>query len=194
MKLIMVRHGQTDLNKNGLIQGRSDFPLNSKGIKDSLKAAEVLIDNIKKIDVFISSPSKRAYQTTQIILDKYQYNKTIIKDPNFYERNFGPYEGKVVKEVFPIIKFLPGYETNYEIQQRVYRGVMDLYQKYLGNTVLVGAHSHTIKALLTVYEPKSYNYHSVLLNGSIFIFDVKEDTIKLTKVLNNTVVPEFYNR
>ena len=43
----------------------------------------------------------------QNYLDKYGYNKTITKDPNFYERHFGPYEGKLVADTFPITKNLP---------------------------------------------------------------------------------------
>ncbi len=194
MKLIMVRHGQTEINKEGRIQGRSDYPLNHRGIKDAQKAAEVLIKNVKNIDIFISSPSKRAYETTQIILDKYGYNKTITKDPNFYERHFGPYEGKLVADTFPITKNLPGYEINQEIQKRVYDGVMNLYNKYKGNTVLVGCHSHTIKAILTVFAADKYNYNSILLNGAILILDVKEDNIKLIQVLNNTIEPQYYDR
>lgn len=194
MKLIMVRHGQTEINKEGRIQGRSDYPLNKAGIKDAQKAAEVLLKNVKNIDFFISSPSKRAFETTQIILNQYGYNKTITKDPSFYERNFGPHEGKLVADTFPITKNLPGYETNQEIQKRVYDGVMNLYQKYQGYTVLVGCHSHTIKSILTVFAADKYNYNSILLNGAILILDVKEDNIKLIQVLNNTTEPQYYSR
>ncbi|MGI6782152.1 MAG: histidine phosphatase family protein [Acholeplasmataceae bacterium] len=186
MKLIMVRHGQTELNKMGLIQGRSDYPLTNRGIKDAEKAAEILVKNVKNIDFFYSSPSKRAFQTTQIILNAYGYNKTVIRDPSFYERNFGPYEGRLVSEVFPIKILLPGYETNKEIQERVYHGVMNLYEKHNGKTVLVGCHSHTMKSILTVFMSDKYNYSSILLNGAILIFDVKADNIKLLQVLNNT--------
>lgn len=185
MKLIMVRHGQTDLNRDRLIQGRSDYPLNNTGIKDIEKAAKILTKNIKHIDFFYSSPSKRAFQSTKILLDAYGYNKTITKNPSFYERNYGPYEGTSVSDFYLIKVHLPGYETNQELEKRVYDGIMNLYKNHRGETVLVGCHSQTIKSILTVFEPKDYTYKSILLNGSIFIFNVTENNIKLIEVLNN---------
>lgn len=94
MKLIMVRHGQTEINKEGRIQGRSDYPLNHRGIKDAQKAAEVLIKNVKNIDIFISSPSKRAYETTQIICANSPL--PIIVDKRLTELSYGRWNGKSI--------------------------------------------------------------------------------------------------
>lgn len=185
MKLIMVRHGETEINKNKMIQGRSDYPLNDQGIKDALNAASVLVKNIKKIDVFVSSPSQRALLTTQLIAGKYFHDNLVISDPYFYERDFGPYEGRLISDVFPITIDLPGYETDHELQTRVYQGVVNLYKKHHDKTVLVGCHSHTIKAVLTKFASHQYNFQSRLINGSVFIFEVNEDNIVLREVLNN---------
>ena len=45
MKICFVRHGQTDANKNGLIQGVSDHPLNETGIKQAKEAAKLIKKN-----------------------------------------------------------------------------------------------------------------------------------------------------
>ena len=62
--IYVIRHGQTDLNKVGRMQGRLDLPLNEYGIKQ----AENLRDKIKdiKFDYVFSSPQERAIQTAEI--------------------------------------------------------------------------------------------------------------------------------
>lgn len=60
----MIRHGQTDLNKEGRLQGRQGLPLNEYGIKQ----AEALRDKLEniKFDYVFSSPQERAIQTAEI--------------------------------------------------------------------------------------------------------------------------------
>lgn len=63
--IYLVRHGQTDLNKEGRLQGRLGLPLNENGIKQ----AESLRDDLKpiKFDYVFSSPQKRTIQTAEIV-------------------------------------------------------------------------------------------------------------------------------
>ncbi|MFD2443864.1 histidine phosphatase family protein [Bacillus sp. CGMCC 1.16607] len=62
--IYVIRHGQTDLNKEGRLQGRMGLPLNEKGIAQ----AEYLRDQLKtvKFDYVFSSPQERAIQTAEI--------------------------------------------------------------------------------------------------------------------------------
>ncbi|WP_353056351.1 histidine phosphatase family protein [Sporosarcina luteola] len=63
--IYVVRHGQTDWNKDRKLQGRMGLPLNETGVEQ----AEVLKDKIRKIkfDLVFSSPQERAVQTAEII-------------------------------------------------------------------------------------------------------------------------------
>ena len=63
--IYVVRHGQTDLNRERKIQGRMGLPLNEYGIEQ----AKVLRDALKNInfDYVFSSPQERAIQTAEII-------------------------------------------------------------------------------------------------------------------------------
>ena len=63
--LYLVRHGQTDWNKNGLVQGQTDIPLNSTGVEQ----AQALAKRFQKenIDVIYASDLKRAYGTAEEI-------------------------------------------------------------------------------------------------------------------------------
>ena len=42
MKLIMIRHGQTQINRNHMVQGRSNFPLTDQGIKEAINSGDIL--------------------------------------------------------------------------------------------------------------------------------------------------------
>jgi uncharacterized phosphatase len=66
--IYVIRHGQTDLNKEGKLQGRQGLPLNEIGIEQ----AEILKDEIKGIyfDYVFSSPQERAIQTVEIVSGK----------------------------------------------------------------------------------------------------------------------------
>ena len=89
MKIYMTRHGETDWNKEGKMQGLTDTELNVTGINQAIETKEKL----KKInfDLCISSPLKRASKTAKIIIgDKCN----IIYDDLLVERCLGDYEGK----------------------------------------------------------------------------------------------------
>ncbi len=66
--IYVIRHGQTDLNKEGRLQGRLGLPLNEYGVKQ----AETLRDELKNItfDYVFSSPQERAIQTAEIATGK----------------------------------------------------------------------------------------------------------------------------
>ena len=91
MKIIFVRHGQTNLNNPKRMQGISDLELNDNGIEQANNIRKV-IEN-KNIDIIIVSPLKRAIQTAEIINVNMQ--KEVIIDERIMETNFGNLEGKV---------------------------------------------------------------------------------------------------
>jgi probable phosphoglycerate mutase len=63
-----IRHGQTDWNAIGRMQGQSDIPLNATGLQQAKEAAEKFVG--LDIDRIVSSPLKRASVTAQIICDR----------------------------------------------------------------------------------------------------------------------------
>ncbi len=185
MKLIMIRHGQTQINRNSMVQGRSNFPLTDQGINEAIHSGNILKKNVKHVDVFVSSPSMRALQTTQIISGKYNHPDFVITDEHFYERDFGPYDGRLIEDVFPIKVKLDGYEKDKEIEHRVKTGILNLYKKYKGKTVVIGCHSHTIKSILTVIEPDFFTYRTLLVNGAIVELEVNDEGIKYVQMIYN---------
>ena len=70
-KIYIIRHGQTDLNKNHVLQGRVDEPLNEDGLRQAKFAAALLRTLDVSIDQVWSSPLQRAKDTAEIIADEY---------------------------------------------------------------------------------------------------------------------------
>ena len=93
MKLYLVRHGQTDMNKEKLYYGWTDCPINEVGKKQ----AETLYGFFKNVEYHkvITSDLKRSVETAEIITK----GKNIVFDKRtaFRELNFGLWEGKHYK-------------------------------------------------------------------------------------------------
>lgn len=92
-RIYITRHGLTDWNIEGRLQGHEDSPLTKQGEEDAL----ALSLKMKKypIDIVYSSPLLRAFHTASLIFP----NKKIIQDDRLKEMSFGIYEGKQVKDL-----------------------------------------------------------------------------------------------
>ncbi len=82
-KITLLRHGQTDFNAQGRLQGRIDNPLNEIGIQQAKRAAEA----IGPVNKIISSPLQRAIQTAEA------FNMEIETDENWIELDYGDWDG-----------------------------------------------------------------------------------------------------
>lgn len=106
VELTLVRHGQTDLNRDKIVQGsEQDFPLNAEG----LGQAEELAKKLKgeKFDVLLSSHLRRAVQTAEI-LSKALGIPIAEKNKLFRERDLGTWSGRPGAEI--IAAHPPAYE------------------------------------------------------------------------------------
>ena len=90
MKLYIIRHGETDWNKNKLLQGKSDVPLNDKG-RELAKASAKGMKDIP-FDLVFTSPLERARETARLVLG--DRNIPFITDSRIEEIGFGEMEGK----------------------------------------------------------------------------------------------------
>jgi len=95
MEVVLVRHGLTENNKNGITNGQLDEPLAKEGEAQALELAERLKN--KPIEVIYSSPLKRATFTAMPIAEK--LGKPINIDHRLIEVNFGKFEGMPNEEV-----------------------------------------------------------------------------------------------
>ena len=89
MMLYIVRHGETDWNREHKVQGRTDIPLNDYGRRLARETAEGMKDI--PIDLCFTSPLLRAKETAQIILEG--RNVPLCDEERIQEISFGRYEG-----------------------------------------------------------------------------------------------------
>jgi len=168
-ELILIRHAETDANRNYVVQGRFDNPLNEYGIKQALETGMFLRSRNEKFDLVFSSPLKRAFNTAKLLMQGMQKTKPIIVHQNLIERNFGDYDGqKITDEYADLIRKgnIPNMEQNGDLELRVFNTLREICEKYPNKRILIVTHSHVIKAILVRLVP-GFNYASYLANCSV---------------------------
>ena len=90
-----LRHGETDWNREGRYQGTSDVPLNATGVAQAHAAAAQLA--AVRIDRIVASPLIRALKTAAVVAEK--LGQPIHLERALIERNFGSFDGLVIREV-----------------------------------------------------------------------------------------------
>ncbi len=155
MVLYVTRHGATLKNELGLIQGQTECDLSNKGVEDAKKLATT-VKNID-IDVVISSPLKRAYDTARIITEE---RLPINTDDRLIERDWGLCEGAHIEEVDTVKCwnfFLNidnnGIEKVQDLLARISEFLEDIKVKYKDKNVLVVAHSAVLRAIHYCLHP-----------------------------------------
>ncbi|MHB1457175.1 MAG: histidine phosphatase family protein [Armatimonadota bacterium] len=153
----MVRHGQTDSNKENRIQGHANTHLSKLGHIQARLVGEWLQN--EQIDAIYSSDLNRAYETAEAIAG--YHNLPIYTDGRFRECCFGEWEGKTVDEVkaeYPVLfdKYCkdsiknraPGGERLEELQLRVIEAVSEIVRQHSDDTVALVTHGGPVKALI----------------------------------------------
>jgi broad specificity phosphatase PhoE len=87
--LLLVRHGETDWNAEGRLQGHTDRPLNETGRRQARELADRLAE--ERIDVIYASDLSRAKETAEIVGER--LGLTVVVDPALREKNWGNWEG-----------------------------------------------------------------------------------------------------
>jgi len=96
-EVIFFRHGETNWNKAGLVQGRTDIYLNPEGILQADRLGRKLKN--EDVDFVISSPLRRAKTTAKIVLDVLNKPHNLKCAPDLVERDFGVVEGRKFDEI-----------------------------------------------------------------------------------------------
>ncbi len=166
MLIYVIRHGQTDANADGVIQGWSDIKLNDNG----RELAHLTGQALKGIsfDVCISSPLVRAVETAQIVLDEIGCDIPIETDERIKEINVGDFELK--SKELPELKSLfddpfgcprfPNGEDVRMVMGRTQEFLKEIIERDDGRTYLVSTHGCALRAMLNfLYEDKGDYWH-----------------------------------
>ena len=143
MEILFTRHGQTEWNVLGKVQGRVDIPLNATGAEQ----AETIRCSLAytPFDIILTSPLKRATETARIIRGSRDIEiKTI---PELIERDFGEFEG-LASSQFDFNAFW-SYRQNLQYKkaeniqdffERIFNILSHIREQYKGRKVLIVSH------------------------------------------------------
>lgn len=177
MKLIFVRHSETEDNVRHVFQGKNDGKLTKEGIRQAKELGKELKEKHKKIDMIFCSPLGRCVETLENILMEYPIEGPVFMSKLIEERDFGEYTGaesvlvdwdeldkdsKINREM--------GVESLEDIKKRTNLFLEDLKLEDKNSTVLIVSHYGPIKMMTSIITGKELDRVDVE-NGSITVFE-----------------------
>ena len=184
MKILFIRHGQTQYNAELRWLGSTDNPLCEAGKKELLEKKHI-IKKYKPVQKLYCSPMKRCVETAEIYFDG--MNLEIME--NLRERCFGDFEGKKYEELKdnPYYKEfnkklwrsnIPNgedYKHFFERAEKAYLNIIEDMKKNNLNYVGILSHGGIIMYILSEYDNKKMSFYDYLVkNGSGFLTEVDE--------------------
>lgn len=189
--LAFVRHGQTDWNAEGLLQGGTDVPLNDHGRMQAHETAKLLKAH-GEWDVIVASPMKRALETAKILAEDLGCDHHIKTYPDLKERSYGDYEGQcrvtlgteVQEALHPPASvscenlndyedkavesgLLPNVERSKDVGDRGVNAVKQILEDFPGKRVVIVSHGTLIRltmdALTGERHPSVENAELILI-------------------------------
>ncbi|GAA4154840.1 phosphatase PhoE [Gryllotalpicola daejeonensis] len=147
-RISLVRHGQTDWNRDGRIQGRSDIPLNDTGREQAHETGRAL--RVRRFDGVYASPLVRAFETAEIIAGELGMPEPVAV-PGLEERSYGRAEGMTGPEIRAAFgdnrADVPEWEDDASVLARVLEALAGLAAHHEGERILVVVHGGVIGAV-----------------------------------------------
>ncbi len=153
-RLTLIRHGLTDWNATGRIQGQSDIPLAEEGRKQARNLARY-VRGLEPDAVVFASPLQRARETAEIAFP----DRQVHLEDRLMELHFGDFEGTVQADNAvlpswqewlrdPFEQAAPGGESYRQLRDRVVEWAESLHAPGQPDHVVAVSHSGTIQMLL----------------------------------------------
>lgn len=176
MLIGLIRHGLTDWNAIGKIQGQSDIPLNDEGRMQAEMLGDRLLQEPYRWDYCITSTLSRAAETGKIIADKLGI-PILEPDHRIRERAYGQVEGLTAAERekkwgkdWDLMQL--GQETDEQLQARALAFMEDISAQHPDRNVLVISHGGFLAQLyIALYKDK---FSERIGNLSLTILEKKE--------------------
>lgn len=176
----LVRHGETDWNLVGRIQGATDIPLNDTGRSQAQKTGEKMQG--RRWDLIVSSPLSRAFETASIIAVALGMSEPLAND-DLVERNYGEAEGMTGPELeafYPNDTPIPGRESREAVKVRVLAAIHRIAAEHKGENVVIVAHGGVIRAVLQSTTGHAF-FGERIANGSVHSFHHSDDGLELVQ-------------
>ncbi|MCQ6276948.1 histidine phosphatase family protein [Bacillus sp. V3B] len=159
--LYIVRHGETEWNKEERIQGRLNSSLTTKGKEYAKLLSERLKDT--EFDHILSSPSERTLETAQLI--KGNRNIRIRTDERIMEMHMGPWQGMKKTEIKALYPYEydhfmnkpdgyrnKGAESFVDMNKRAVDFLNEIRSRKISGNLLVVTHGLFIKSLYLLFK------------------------------------------
>jgi phosphoserine phosphatase len=167
MRLVLVRHGETEHNAGGITLGRADVPLNDRGLTQARALASLaghshshILADASAIGAVYASPLQRATATAQPLADALSLD--ITAEPLLIEMEIGELEGmpfQQMRERYPDFlrqwlsdevadARMPAGETLAEVQDRAWQAVNEMGARHEDGTVVAVTHNFVLLSLL----------------------------------------------
>lgn len=187
MRLIIVRHGESEWNRIGRYQGQGDAPLSDLGLRQAEALALRLAD--EPLDAIFTSALQRAAKTAEAIA-RYHRDTPLEQSPALLEIHHGDWQGLLADEVIerygeglrewrehPTRAQMPNGESFSNILKRVLDFKEYLCAAYSGRNVLISTHDVVVKIL--VADALGMNMDRInriwVTNASISVIEYGED-------------------
>jgi len=163
LRVVLVRHGETEGNVRGIVQGQSDTPLTEKGVFSTLKKARKIRDLC--FDAVFCSDLSRTVETLQLIRREISGLPEPVYTAKLREIDFGDLTGRLKQEIMPTILEhkeapdipYPNGESGGAFIARV-KGFFDmLMDQHPGGQILVVTHFGVMETVARQFTgPPSY--------------------------------------
>lgn len=154
--IYLVRHGETDWNKESRLQGQKNTSINNLGKIQAQTLAKCLDNEQFKVNAIYSSDLMRAKETAEIVGAKLNLNVSF--HSGLRERFFGKLEGTTLKDIndrypnFNVMDTEQNRLLNIELfddfKKRVYNAVLDISKKQINRNVVIISHGAAINVFL----------------------------------------------
>lgn len=154
LNVVLIRHGQTEGNRDGFIQGQNDTPLTADGIKDTLAKAGKL--EKFRFNAVYCSDLGRARHTVKILGEALSSLPEAVYSKELREIDFGEYTGMKKEEIMSAIlrhkadtrmKY-PGGESGDDLKKRVFKFLSLCFDHHENETLLVVSHYGVMETVI----------------------------------------------
>ena len=196
MRLILVRHGQTEWNASGRYQGQSNVALSDTGRKQARLLAERF--PLKQLDAIYTSDLDRARETAESVGEK--LGVPVYPEKVFRELSFGDWEGLTYQQITarwpeesnklftaPDELEIPHGETFQALQNRALDKINELCKKHVDQTIGIFAHGAINKTILAglMHIPLHYLWSLRQDNTAVNILRL-DDGYVTVELINST--------
>lgn len=198
-KLYLMRHGQTELNAAGAVQGRADAPLTPLGVSQAKGTAAWLAQQNVDFDAMLVSPLGRTRNTADVVRAELEQAHSEFKMPpiefsfGLIERCYGEFEAGP-RSIVPADIWDPGDalipyggEGNDALRERMYNALCELMSRPGVENALAVSHGSITLQFKQMWEHLAECDQDVHLNNCcvlVFRFDPHERTFTCEQIVN----------